>query len=100
MNIKSFPMADVQVIQSLKNIKVFEVCECDAVAAESKEEAINWYMEQTGLDREDLYSNDVIVEVSEHLEVWEDEDMKEKISVADIVRKYWFDGPFIVYSRD
>jgi len=35
--------------------KVFQICDCDWVAARSKEEAIEWYLKKTGLDKEEIY---------------------------------------------
>lgn len=68
----SFPMAGFQVVQETKDVKVFEVNECEAVAAHTLEEAKAWY----------------------------DEERTRKVSVGEIVDLHWNGKPFVVYSTE
>lgn len=44
-------------------IKVYKVCECDWIATKvSTEEARNWYLKYCGLDEEDIYPLDDMIE--------------------------------------
>lgn len=83
--------------KGLKDIQVFQVCECDSVAAYSVEEAVDWYKEFTGLEDDELYELDEIETVSFDKEVWDyDAEEDKKITVREIVNTYWKGIPFIV----
>lgn len=86
--------------KGLQDVHVFEICECDAVAAYSLEEAINWYKETTGLTDSDLYEYDDIDRISLDYEVRNSEEDDKLISVREILEKNWNGEPFIVYSSE
>lgn len=85
-------------VKGLQDVQVFQICECDAVAAYFLEDALEWYKELTGLDDADLYNYDDIEIVAKSVSVWDDEDMKEKITVGEIVNRQWNGEPFIVFT--
>lgn len=94
----TLPMADMQNILKIKDVKVFEICDSDAVAARTVEEAIAWYTDHTGIGLEELHEEKDIREVERDYMVWDDETRNRKISVEQILLDYWQDEPFIVYS--
>lgn len=93
-------MKTLEVIEEkgLKDVHVFQLCEGDAVAAYSQEEASDWYKELTGLSDDDLYGYDEVEIVPPSYEVWEDEERTVMITVKEIVDTYWKGEPFIVFS--
>lgn len=86
--------------KGLQDVHVFEICECDAVAAYSLEEAISWYKETTGLTDSDLYEHDDIQKVSLDYKVRNSEEDDGLISVREILETHWNGEPFIVYSSE
>jgi hypothetical protein len=95
---ESLPMADMQTVLKLKDVKVYEICDSDAVAATSVKEAVAWYTDHTGIGLEELHKEKDIREVDRDYKVWDDETMTRKISVEQILNDYWSGEPFIVYS--
>jgi len=100
MNEKSLPMAGMHQVTELLKVKVFQVNECDAVAAFSLEEAKEWYMKETGLDAKEAFYDYKAEEVPLDKLIWEDETMKNKISVYQVVQEYWKGQPFIAVSSE
>lgn len=86
--------------KGLKDVLVFQICECDAVAAYSQDEAREWYKDQTGLTDDELYSYDEVDIVPLDSEVYEDEERKDKVSVQEIINRYWNGEPFIALSTE
>ncbi|CAM4111944.1 hypothetical protein [Mesobacillus thioparans] len=84
--------------KELKDVHVFQLCECDAVAAYTQEEARSWYKELTGLSDEDLYKYEDVEIVSPDYKVRKGEEESELITVGEIVRTYWEGKPFIAIS--
>ncbi len=82
--------------EGLKGVKVFQICDSDSVAAYSLEEAIRWYLEQTGISEDELYTRDEIEELNMDLEVYEDDGLAGKIKISEILKTYWDGSPFIV----
>ncbi|WP_339212963.1 hypothetical protein [Solibacillus sp. FSL W8-0372] len=79
-------------------IYVFQVCECDAVAASSLKEALAWYKDLTGLEDDELYEYDG-VELIEHAhKVNKAEEDKGLITVREILEKHWKGEPFIAVT--
>ncbi|MBO0962361.1 hypothetical protein J1P26_21900 [Neobacillus sp. MM2021_6] len=85
--------------KGLKDVLVFQVCECDSVAAYSLEEALAWYKGLTGLKDDELYDYDEIKIVPFDKEVWNDEERTRLISVREIIDNEWEGTPFIVTSE-
>lgn len=85
-------------VKGLQDVRVFQLCECDAVAAYTLEEAKSWYKSLTGLKEDDLYSDDEIELVSPDYKVRKGEDDPELISVKEIVEMYWEGEPFIAIT--
>ncbi|MCR6096904.1 hypothetical protein HXA31_20305 [Salipaludibacillus agaradhaerens] len=95
-------MKKLEIIESkgLEDVKVFRVCECDAVAAYSLDEAIEFYKEFTGLEDDDLYDYEAIEVIGIENEFYDDEDRKVKKKLKDMVRENWDGKPFIVLTWD
>ena len=100
MNTKSLPMADIQQITELLNVKVFQLNECDAVAAFSLEEAKGWYMKETGLNAKEAFYDYEAEEVPLNTMIWEDEVKTNEIPVSQILEEWWSGKPFIAISYD
>ncbi|TCZ76159.1 hypothetical protein E0485_15080 [Paenibacillus albiflavus] len=79
----------------MENVKVYRLNECDAVAAESLEQAKKWYLETTGEE-----SDEQCEQVSFDAMIWEDEFMQRKIPVREILENHWNGTPFIVFSTE
>lgn len=95
-------MQELQIAEEkgLRDVRVFQVCECEAVAAYSLEEAVAWYKEHTGLADDELYSVDEMKEVSLSHEIYDSEAMNEKITVQEVINRYWMGKPFIAFSSE
>ena len=93
-------MEELKVVEEkgLQDVLIFRICENEAVAAYSLDEAIDWYKDLTGLPDDDLYSYEDIEVVSRNTEVRKGEDYVELITVQEIVESYWQGKPFIVFS--
>lgn len=85
-------------VKGLEDVQVFRLCECDAVAAYSLDEAIAWYKELTGLTDWELYAEEDMEVVSPDLMIKKSEDDTSLISVKEIVEKYWDGTPFIAIT--
>lgn len=84
--------------KGLSNVYVYQLCEDDAVAAYSLEEAKEWYKELTGLSDDELYSDDDVEVIDMSKEVWNDECLTTKTTVREIVNTYWDGEPFIAVT--
>ena len=82
----------------LKDVKAFRLNEDDAIAAYSMEEAKAWYMELTGLNDEEAFYDFEPEELNLDEMIWEDESMKNKLSIQQAIERYWDNEPFIVVS--
>lgn len=88
------PLCNVNLVwEEQENIQVYQLCECDAVAAETLEQAIEWYMVETGLTEDDLYPLDEIELVPMDRKVMADGEGV-LISVQEIINRYWDGKPF------
>lgn len=96
----TFPMAAIQDALRVKDVKVFELNECDAVAAYTLEDAIEWYTDYTGIEKQELYSGDDVQEIDRSHSIWEDELMEERTTVGKIIDDQFDGEPFIVYSTE
>lgn len=94
MNIKSFPMVSIQEELRVKDVKIFELDELDAVAAQTEEEAVSFY---TDLTRVEVIE---VTEIPRDYEIYEDESMEKKRSVGSLVDEGWDGEPFIVYTTN
>lgn len=84
--------------KGLQDVHVFQICESDAVAAYSQDEAREWYKGLTGLSDDDLYSYDEVEIVSPEYKVRKGEDEPGLITVREIVETYWNGEPFIAIT--
>ncbi|GAV11453.1 hypothetical protein [Paenibacillus sp. NAIST15-1] len=84
----------------LKDVKVFQICECDAVAAYTVEEAKAWYKELTGVTDDELYPDEEIEIVPIDSKVYESEDSTKLITVQEIIETYFNGEPFIALSTE
>ena len=85
---------------NIDNVKVFRLNECDAVAAETVEQAKEWYLEKTGLSEEDAFYGEEPVEVPLSYEIWEDENRLKKQALKDVITESWKGEPFIAFTTE
>ncbi|MGG6311581.1 hypothetical protein [Paenibacillus macerans] len=87
-------------VKGIRDVRVFQICECDAVAAYSLEEALAWYKENTGLAEDELYSVDEMEVVPMDREVYDCESGEKLVSVQELIKRYWNGTPFIALSTE
>lgn len=98
--ISNCPLCNVNLLwEEQENIQVYQLCECDAVAAKTLDQAIEWYMNETGLTKDDLYPLDEIELVPMDRKVMDDGEGV-MISVQEIVNRYWKGKPFRAITTD
>ncbi|WP_438498048.1 hypothetical protein [Paenibacillus sp. IHBB 3054] len=86
--------------KGLQDVYVYQICECDAVAAYSVEEAKSFYTELTGVKDDELYADDDVEIISPESKVRNSEEDDELISIQEILEKHWEGEPFIVCSTE
>lgn len=86
-------------METNKEVQVYQLCECDAVAAYSLEEARKWYMDLTGLDHNELYSDEEVEIVPMERKVW-DEEQHHYVTVREIVETEFKGSPILVLSME
>lgn len=93
-------MKNLEIIEEkgLQDVQVFQVCESDAVAAYSLDEAKAWYKELTGLSDDELHSDDDVEILSPDYKVRIGEELPGLISVKEIVETHWAGKPFIAVT--
>ncbi|MCA1066090.1 hypothetical protein QTG56_25630 (plasmid) [Rossellomorea sp. AcN35-11] len=93
-------LGEVQVSQEkgLQDVHVFQLCESDAVAAYTQDEAREWYKNFTGLSDEELYDYEDVEVVSPEHKVRKSEGDPDMITVREIVDMQWDGKPFIAVS--
>jgi len=80
-------MGEENRMNEVNGLKVFRVDDCDWVCAKSKEEAIEWYLEETGVSEEDINDIDDIVECDlDNNYMFIDEERTERVTVQKIFR--------------
>lgn len=79
-------------------IYVFQICECDAVAAVSLEEAFAWYKNLTGLEDGELYEYDDVELLEHNHKVNKAEEDKGLITVREILENHWKGESFIAVT--
>jgi hypothetical protein len=84
--------------KGLQDVKAFQLNDDDTVAAYTLEEAKKYYQKITGLDDEDAFRDPC--ERSLDAMIWEDEHMKNKISIREAIQIYWEGEPFIIASSE
>jgi hypothetical protein len=84
--------------KGLQDVMVFRVCECDAVAAYSQEEATTWYKKLTGLDDDELYDYDEVEVMPLDAEYWYDEKRTHKRTLTSMIEERWEGQPFIALT--
>jgi hypothetical protein len=86
--------------KGLQGVKVFRVCESDAIAAYSLEEAKNFYKEQTGVKDEELYADHEVEVIPLETKFWNDEKMTHKRTLGEMVEEHWDGEPQFAISWD
>lgn len=86
--------------KGLQDVMVFRLCDSDAVASYTLEEAITFYKELTGLSDDELYTDDEVEIISLEDEIWDDEDRTLKKKLKDVINEQWNGKPFIAASWD
>lgn len=84
----------------MDNVKVYQLNEYDGVAAESLEQAKDWYMEVTGLNVEDAFDDYETEEIPLSYKVWEDESRTNKQTLESIIAEQWEGKPFIAFCQE
>ncbi|AMM44985.1 hypothetical protein SP15_185 [Bacillus phage SP-15] len=94
-------MPELQIAEShgLQDVLVFQLCDCDSVAAYTLDEAIDWYKNLTGLTDDELYPYDEIETVPFDYQVRISESDSTLTTVRQIVDQLWDGTPFIVTSK-
>lgn len=90
------PSGKVQ-LKTVPIVHVYRMNEYDAVAAESDEQAIEYYSQFEELDTETVEKMEV---VPMDYMVWADEERTKKISVREIIENEWKGEPFIAFSTE
>lgn len=85
-------------IPELDFVYVYRLCDCDAVAAHSLEDAIEWYKNLTGLTDDELYDYEDMELIEHSHKVNASEDEEGLISVREILEKHWKGEPFIAVT--
>lgn len=84
----------------MENVKVYQLNEIDAVAAESLEQAKNFYLKETGLSEEDaFYDFEPVVFLLDH-EIWVDETKTRKQPLEELVKEFWKGEPFLAFTTE
>lgn len=82
-------------------VYVFKICDCDAVAALTLEDAIEWYKKETGVDDDELYPYDEVETMSpDHLVYADVYDSEEVITLSELIEQEWKGEPFIACSTE
>lgn len=84
----------------MENVKVYQLNEYDTVAAESLEQAKDFYQKEIGLSNEDAFYDFEPNEVPLDHKVYTDESCTEMQTLKSIVDEYWKGKPFIATSSD
>lgn len=71
-------------------MKAWQVNECDIVAARTAEEALEWYLEETGVNKEDCYSLNEIHEVKGSMQIYAEDRETEVTTVIEILNSLNF----------
>lgn len=85
--------------KQLQGVYVFQICEGDAVAARTQDDARKFYKELTGFTDEELYNYEDVEMVSLEHKVQRGEGTEELITVREIIKEYWKGRPFIAFSE-
>ncbi|MBE0342554.1 hypothetical protein E4V51_17490 [Paenibacillus sp. 28ISP30-2] len=93
-------MSELQIAETkgLADVRVYQICECDAVAAYSLEGAKEWYKSLTGLEDSDLYPDDEVEIVGMDYHVYADEGKDAMITVQEIVNNRWQGEPLLAFT--
>ena len=70
----------------------WEVDECTTVAAKTAEEALDWYLEDTGVDPEDCNPLEEITEASDSMVVVDEERILPSTTIGEILDGLDVDG--------
>ena len=84
----------------MENVKVYQLNEYDAVAAETLEDAKDFYRATTGLSDEDAFYDYEPAEYPLDYQIWEDETKTKKQPLKEVVAEYWKGKPFIAFSME
>jgi hypothetical protein len=100
LTVKESEFTELKVVEEkgLQDVQVFRICECDAVAAYSIEEAKNYYKELTGGDESSLYFDEDVEIIPLETKIWNDEEMTNKKTLQEILEECWEGKPQIAIS--
>ena len=86
--------------KGLQDVKVFRICETDAIAAYSLEEARTFYKKSTGATDEELYDENEVEIIPLETKFWNDEEMSYKKSLQEMLEEGWEGKPQFVICWD
>lgn len=78
-----------------KEIRVYQLTEDDAVAAEWDTDAVEWYKNLTGLEDDEINSPEDVELVDLDKVILKGEGTDETTTVREVVKEYWTGEPFI-----
>lgn len=84
----------------MENVKVYQLNEYDTVAAESLEQAKDFYRKETGLSDEEAFYDFESTELPLEHKVYTDESCKTMQPLKTVIEEYWKGEPFIATSSD
>lgn len=84
----------------VRDVRVFQVNESDAVAAESLEDAKDWYMQEHNMSAEDAFYDYEANEVPLTHAVWQDENRTKKEVLSDLILEFWQGVPFRIFTTE
>lgn len=86
----------------MKNVKVYQLNENDVIAAETLDQAKEYFLNVTGMSSERAFSHYVAHEIPKGRKVQKKDSMhvdsmtEEEESMSDIIKKHWKGEPFLV----
>lgn len=84
----------------MENVKVYQLNEYDGVAAESLEQAKEWYLENVALNEEEAFDESEVGELPMDYEVYRDESLQYKQSLKSVIEERWKGEPFLAFACD
>ena len=84
--------------KGLQDVKVFRICESDAIAAYSLEEAKSFYKKQTGVSDNEIYADHEVEVIPLETKFWNDEEMTHKRTLREMVEEHWDGKPHFIIS--
>lgn len=82
------------------NVKVYRLNEYDGVAAESLEQAKEWYLKNIALSEEEAFDESEMGELPMDYEIYRDESFQYKQNLKSVIEEHWKGEPFLAFTCD